>query len=76
MMNRDKGDLEMNKRLGQETDFELLEMVEVDDIDDGILEWLQQTPPVKIKEYGFSEPDSEEEYLAILNEISEYLMER
>jgi len=41
------------------------------ELDNDIREWLQ-TPPVKLQDYGFGEPDSEEEYFAILNEISDY----
>lgn len=55
---------------------ELVEVLSFDDteLDNDIREWLQKTP-VKLQDYGF-EPDSEGEYFAILNEISEYLMER
>ncbi|MFT4413346.1 hypothetical protein ACLM5H_05755 [Fredinandcohnia humi] len=70
----------MSNVFEQEKDTDIIELVEVlsfDDmeLDNDIREWLQ-TPPVQLKDYGFGEPDSEGEYFAILNEISEYLMER
>lgn len=69
----------MNERLEQETDIDIIEMVEAvsfDDIDNDIREWLQQTQPVQIKDYGFNEVDREKEYLAILNEIADILIEK
>ena len=70
----------MSNVFEQEKDTDIIELVEVlsfDDmeLDNDIREWLQK-PPVKLQGYGFSEPDSEMEYFAILNKISEYLMER
>lgn len=68
----------MNKILEQDSSIESIEMAEVvefDDIDDDIREWLL-TPPVQSKDYGFSEPESEEEYYSMLDELSELLMER
>jgi hypothetical protein len=46
------------------------------DIDDEIREWLQQAPPIQIKDYGFDEVNREEEYLAIQEELFNILMER
>ncbi|NRD78552.1 hypothetical protein HPT25_14405 [Bacillus sp. BRMEA1] len=70
----------MSKGYEQEKDTEIAEFADVLPIDDveldnDIREWLQ-TPPVQLKEYGFGEPDSEEDYYALLNELSELLMER
>lgn len=68
----------MNKIWEQDSSIEIIEMAEVvefDDIDDDIREWLQ-TPPVKLKDYGYGETNSEEEYYALLNELSELLIER
>ncbi|WP_075980108.1 hypothetical protein [Bacillus massilinigeriensis] len=65
-----------------DNDVDILEMVDaisLDDVemDNDIREWLQQTQLAQIQDYGFSEVDREEEYSAILNEIShDYLMER
>lgn len=78
-MNRNKEDIRMSNVFGQEKKTDIIELVEVlsfEDLemDNDIREWLQ-TPPVKLQNYGY-EPDSEEEYFAILNEISEYLMGR
>ncbi|MEC1723094.1 hypothetical protein [Schinkia azotoformans] len=70
----------MSKGIVQEKDIDITELVEAFSLDDeieldnDIREWLQ-TPPVQLKDFGY-EPDSEGEYFAILNEISEYLMER
>lgn len=69
----------MNKELVQEKDMDTTELEEVipfDDaeLDNDIRDWLQ-IPPVKLQDYGFG-AEREEEYFAILNEISEYLMER
>lgn len=70
----------MSKELVQEKEFDITELTEVipfDDaeLDNDIREWLQK-PPVQLKEYGFGEPDSEKEYLAMLEELSSHLMER
>lgn len=68
----------MNKVLEQDSGIEnivMVEVVEFNDIDDDIREWLQ-TPHVQLKDYGFGKPDSEEEYYALLDELSEILMER
>lgn len=70
----------MNKVKVQESDVEITEIVEaisIDDVDisDEIREWLQ-TPPVQIKNFGFDEVDREDEYNAIEEELSNYLMER
>jgi hypothetical protein len=76
------GELRMSKGFEQENDIDITELVDVLSLDDeieldnDIREWLQ-TPPVQLKEYGFSEVECEEEYFEILNEISDYyLMER
>lgn len=45
------------------------------EMDKDIREWLQ-TPTVQFKEYGLGEPDSEIEYLAMLEDLSRHLMER
>lgn len=64
----------------QEKDTDIAELTEevltFDDheMDNDIREWLQ-TPPVKLQDYGF-EAEREEEYFAILEELSSYLMER
>lgn len=77
-MNKDKEDLRMCEGIEQEKDIDITELVEeissFDDLemDSDIREWLQ-TPPVQLKEYGF-EADREEEYFAILNEISDYYL--
>lgn len=69
----------MSKGIKQEKDTKITELAEevltFDDLemDRDIREWLQ-TPPVQLKEYGFEEADSEEEYFAILNEISDYYL--
>jgi hypothetical protein len=69
----------MGKGFDQKTDTNIAELAEevlsLDDLemDNDIREWLQTTP-VQLQEYGF-EAESEEEYFAILNEISEYLTE-
>jgi hypothetical protein len=79
MMNRDKEDLRMSKRFEQEKDTDITELAKevlsFDDLemDNDIHEWLQ-TPPVQLKKYGFEEVDREEEYFAILNEISDYYL--
>lgn len=71
----------MSKEFEQEKGTDITELAEevftLEDLelDNDIHEWLQ-TPPVQLKEYGFGEPDSEEEYYALLNELSELLMER
>lgn len=71
----------MNKGFEQEKDTDITELAEevlsLDELemDNDIREWLQ-VPPVLIKEYGFNEVDREEEYFAILHEISDYLTER
>ena len=70
----------MSKVLEQEKDNVITELAEVLslqeelELDNDILGWLQ-TPPVKLQDYGF-DADREEEYFLILNELSEYLMER
>ncbi|MEI2368002.1 hypothetical protein [Niallia circulans] len=70
----------MSNEIMQEKDTDINELVEkvlfLEDLemDNDIREWLQE-PPVQLKNYGF-EADREEEYFAMLNEISEYLMER
>ena len=69
----------MSNVFEQEKDTDITELVEVlsfadIEMDNDIREWLQ-TPPVQLKDFGY-ESDSEGEYFAILNEISEYLMER
>ncbi|WP_108671808.1 hypothetical protein [Peribacillus acanthi] len=71
----------MSNVFEQEKDAGITELMKVFpfedvELDDDIREWLQQIPSIQIKDYGFDEPDSEEEYFAILNEITEYLMER
>ena len=69
----------MSKGFEQEKDTDINELAEevlsFDDLelDNDIREWLQ-TPPVQLKEYGYEEVDSEEEYFAILNEISDYYL--
>ena len=71
----------MNKGYRQEMDTDITKLTEevipFDDLemDNDIREWLQ-TPPVQMKEYGFGEPDSEEEYYAMMEELSSYLIER
>jgi hypothetical protein len=71
----------MTKGFKQEKGTDITELVEkvltLEDLelDNDIREWLQ-TPPVQLNGYGFGEPDSEEEYYALLNELSELLMER
>ena len=70
----------MNKVKVQESDVEITEIVEaisIDDVDisDEIREWLQ-SPAVQIKNFGFDEVDREDEYNAIEEELSNYLMER
>ncbi|KIY22554.1 MULTISPECIES: hypothetical protein [Bacillaceae] len=71
----------MSKELVQEKEFDITELVEVLSLEDelemdnDIREWLH-TPIVQLKEYGFSEPDSQEEYIAMLQDLSSYLMER
>lgn len=71
----------MSNEIMQEKDADINELVEevlfLEDLemDKDIREWLQ-TPTVQMKEYGISEPDSEEEYYAMLHELSSYLMER
>ncbi|MBB2481335.1 hypothetical protein H5P36_14180 [Bacillus sp. APMAM] len=69
----------MRKGLEQEKDMDITELAEVipfDDaeLDNDIREWLQK-PPVKLQDYGYG-AEREEEYFAILNEISDYLTER
>lgn len=70
----------MSKGYGQEMDTDIAELAEdvlfLDDLemDNDIREWLQ-TPPVKLQDYGL-EAEREEEYFALLNEISGYLTER
>ncbi|MFO1443304.1 hypothetical protein KDN24_08785 [Bacillus sp. Bva_UNVM-123] len=69
----------MSKGFQQEKDIEITELVEVLSLDDeleldnNIRVWLQ-TKPVKLQDYGFV-ADREEEYFAILNEISDYYLE-
>lgn len=64
----------------QEKDTDIAELAEevltFDDMemDNDIREWLQ-TPPVRLQNYEF-EAEREEEYFAILNEISGYMTER
>ncbi|WP_071458429.1 hypothetical protein [Bacillus massilinigeriensis] len=66
----------MRKKFEQEKDIDITELVEAFSLDDeieldnDIREWLQ-TPSVQLKDYGY-EPDSEREYFAFLNEISDY----
>lgn len=67
----------MSKGFEQEKEIDIIELAEevlfFDDLemDNDIREWLQ-TPPVQLKEYGFSEAECEGEYFEILNEISDY----
>ena len=76
-----KGDLRMSKGIEQEKEIDIIELVEVLsldaelELDNDIREWLQ-TPPVQIKNFGFDEVDKEDEYNAIEEELSNYLMER
>lgn len=71
----------MSNEIMQEKEEDINELVEevlfLEDLemDNDIREWLQ-TPTVQLKEYGFFEPNSEEEYLAMLEELSSHLMER
>ncbi|MBO1513554.1 hypothetical protein [Metabacillus bambusae] len=71
----------MSNEIMQEKEADINELVEevlfLEDLemDKDIREWLQ-TPTVQLKEYGFGEPDSEKEYLAMLEELSSHLMER
>ncbi|WP_449619483.1 hypothetical protein [Robertmurraya sp. Marseille-Q9965] len=66
----------MSKELVQEKEFDITELVEALSLEDelkldkDIRGWLQ-TPPVQLKDYGY-EPDSEQEYFAFLNKISNY----
>lgn len=67
----------MSKGFQQEKDIDITELAEeivnFDDLEmeNDIREWLR-TPPVQIKDYGFGEADGEEEYYALLNELSDY----
>lgn len=78
---KNKGDIRVSNEIMQEKDADINELVEevlfLEDLemDNDIREWLQ-TPTVQLKEYGFGEPDSEKEYLAMLEELSSHLMER
>lgn len=71
----------MSNEIMQEKDADINELVEEVlffenlEMDNDIRGWLQ-TPTVQLKEYGFGEPDSEKEYLAMLEELSSHLMER
>lgn len=62
----------------QEKDADITELVEevlfLEDLemDNDIREWLQ-TPTVQLQDYGV-EAEREEEYFAILNEISDYYL--
>lgn len=70
----------MSKGFEQEKDTYITELAEevltFDDLemDNDIREWLQ-IPPVKLQDYEFG-AEREEEYFAILNEISDYLTVR
>ncbi|MFB6469508.1 hypothetical protein ACE38V_22505 [Cytobacillus sp. Hz8] len=70
----------MSKGFEEEKDADINELVEevlfLEDLemDNDIREWLQ-TPTVQLKEYGF-EAEREEEYFAMLEELSSYLIER
>lgn len=78
---KNKGDIRVSNKIMQEKDAVINELLEevlfLEDLemDNDIREWLK-TPTVQLQDYGFGEPYSEEEYFSILNEISEYLMER
>lgn len=80
-MNRNKEDVRMSQGFEQEKHTDIAKLEEevlfFDDLemDNDIREWLQ-TPPFQLQEYGFGEPDSEEEYYNMLEELSSYLMER
>lgn len=71
----------MSRGFEQEKDTDITELTEevliLEDleIDNDIREWLQ-TPLVQLKEFGFGEPDSEEEHNAMLKELSSHFMER
>lgn len=76
---KNQEDIRMGIVFEQEKETDINELMGVflfDDVElnDDIRERLQ-APPVQLKDFGY-EPDSEGGYFAILNEISEYLMER
>ncbi|NRG28102.1 hypothetical protein HRF69_13340 [Bacillus circulans] len=68
----------MSNKIMQEKDADITELVEevlfLEDLemDNDIREWLQ-TPTVQLQDYGV-EAEREEEYFAILNEISDYYL--
>nr|WP_259548305.1 hypothetical protein [Heyndrickxia oleronia] len=70
----------MSKGFEQEKHTDILELAEdvlfFDDLelDNDIREWLRK-PLVKLRDYGYG-AEREEEYFAMLNEISDYLTER
>jgi hypothetical protein len=71
----------MNKELNKENENVLNELeglipISDEEIGEDIRVWLQTPPSPQIKDYGFEDVDREEEYFAMLNEISEYLVER
>ncbi|NRD76655.1 hypothetical protein HPT25_04015 [Bacillus sp. BRMEA1] len=70
----------MSKGYEQEQATDIAEFADVlpfdVELDNDIREWLEHSKPIQLKEYGLSEPDSEEEYYVLLNELSELLMER
>lgn len=73
-----KGDIRVSNEIMQEKDADITELVEevlfLEDLemDNDIREWLQ-TPTVQLQDYGV-EAEREEEYFAILNEISDYYL--
>ena len=75
-----KGDIRVGNEIMQEKDADVTVLVEevlfLEDLEiDNDIRELLQTPTVQLQDYGV-EAEREEEYFAILNEISEYLMER